>query len=95
MAQVDKIDVGNWVNYFDFNSAEDFLMEILNEEVDIEKMKHSVLAMRDGDIDMGEILMQEMYYEEETLTDLNNESEWDRHARHMKPINKAREMANE
>lgn len=37
----------------------------------------------------------EVSVEEEQPKDLNNESGWDRHVRHMDSINKAREVENE
>jgi uncharacterized protein YciU (UPF0263 family) len=91
MERIDKIDVGNWVNEFNYNTAEDFLVEILHGKIAIEKMHDSVLQLRSGNLDDAIELQQEMYYEEKGLIDLNNESGWDRHIRHMESINKARE----
>jgi len=95
MERVDKIDVGNWVNEFNYNTAEEFLVEILHGKIAIEKMHDSVLQLRSGNLDDAIELQQEMYYEEKGLIDLNNESGWDRHTRHMEPINKAREVGND
>lgn len=95
MAKLDKWDVDNWVNYFSFNSAEEFIAEILNGEIAIEKMHDSVLQLAEGNSEDAQELVQEMYYEKAQTKDLNNESGWDRHIRHMESINKAREDANE
>ena len=95
MERVDKIDVGNWVNEFNYNTAEEFLVEILHGKIAIEKMHDSVLQLRSGNLDDAIELQQEMYYEEKGLIDLNNESGWDRHIRHMESINKAREVGND
>jgi uncharacterized protein YciU (UPF0263 family) len=95
MERIDKIDVGNWVNEFNYNTAEDFLVEILHGKIAIEKMHDSVLQLRSGNLDDAIELQQEMYYEEKGLIDLNNESGWDRHIRHMESINKAREVGND
>ena len=95
MERVDKIDVGNWVNEFNYNTAEEFLVEILNGEIAIEKMQDSVLQLAEGNLEDAQELVQEMYYEKAQTKDLNNESGWDRHIRHMESINKAREGANE
>ena len=53
MEQIDKMDVGNWVNQFDYNSAEEFIVEILQGKVAIEKMHDSVLQLRSGNLDDG------------------------------------------
>jgi len=95
MAKLDKWDVDNWVNYFSFNSAEEFITEILNGEIAIEKMHDSVLQLAEGNLEDAQQLVQEMYREKVQTKDLNNESGWDRHIRHMESINKAREGANE
>lgn len=95
MAKLDKWDVDNWVNYFSFNSAEEFIAEILNGEIAIEKMHDSVLQLAEGNLEDAQELVQEMYYEKAQTKDLNNESGWDRHIRHMESINKAREVGND
>lgn len=92
MEQIDKIDVSNWVNQFDYNSTEEFLLEILHGKIAIEKMHDSVLQLRSGNLDDATELQQEMYYEDKVQVE---EGEWGRHERHMKPINKARGMFNE
>ena len=92
MEQIDKIDVGNWLNQFDFNTAEEFIVEILHGKVAIEKMHDSVLQLRSGNLDDATELQQEMYYEDKVEV---QESEWERHERHMESINKARGMFNE
>jgi archaellum component FlaC len=89
MERVDKIDVGNWVNEFNYNTAEEFLVEILHGKIAIEKMHDSVLQLRSGNLDDATELQQEMYYEDKI------EDEWGRHERHMESINKARSKTNE
>jgi len=92
MEQIDKMDVGNWVNQFDYNSAEEFIVEILQGKVAIEKMHDSVLQLRSGNLDDATELQQEMYYEDKIEVE---EGEWGRHERHMESINKARSKTNE
>ena len=75
--------------------SEEFIAEILNGEIAIEKMLDSVMELANGNLENAQELAQEMYYKKEEPKDLNNESGWDRHIRHMKSINKAREGANE
>ena len=95
MATVDKWDIDNWTDYFNFNTSEEFIAEILNGEIAIEKMLDSVMELANGNLENAQELAQEMYYKKEEPKGLNNESGWDRHIRHMESINKAREGANE
>lgn len=90
MATVDKWDIDNWTDYFNFNTSEEFIAEILNGEIAIEKMLDSVMELTNGNLENAQELAQEMYYKKEQPKNLNNESGWDRHMRHMESIDKAR-----